>query len=295
MNQDFVLALALPLTLFLMMFSMGTTLRASDFRTLLRHPSAVWIGLCSQLLLLPALAILILSQLQVPVELFVGFMILALSPGGTTSNLFSYLADGNVALSIALTAIVSLIAPFSLPIAANWLLADELADVALTLPVLPTVLRLLVVTLLPLLLGMLLRRYREAFCRKKETVLTRVPFVMLLGVIGGIVEENWANMPVFLEQTLLPALLLATVALLAAYVGARTLGRDARDARTIAIETSIQNGGTAMLVTGTILQNPAMTVAPIMYGILMLLPMFCFLGVRRASKAGGSGEAGIAT
>ncbi len=295
MNQDFVLSLALPVTLFLMMFSMGTTLRGGDFTALLRHPAAVGVGLCSQLLLLPLLALLILGQMQLPTEIFVGFVILALSPGGTTSNLFSYLADGNVALSIALTAIVSLIAPFSLPLAANWLLADELANVSLTLPILPTVLRLLVVTLLPLLLGMLLRRYREGFCRKYETLLTRVPFVMLLGVIGGIVMQNWANMPMFLEQTLLPALLLATGALLFAYLGARILRRNARDARTIAIETSIQNGGTAMLVTGTILNNPAMTVAPIMYGILMLLPMFCFLGARWVRRAGDSTGASVAT
>lgn len=287
MNQDFVLSLALPVTLFLMMFAMGTTLRPADFAALAERPGKVLVGLSSQLLLLPALAFLVLRGLPMSEEIFVGFVILALSPGGTTSNLFSYLADGNVALSIALTALVSIIAPFSLPLAANWLLADELASGSFALPVLPTVLRLLVITLLPVTLGMLLRRWRPGICERHERLFTRIPFLMLLVVIGGIIRQNWSSMPDFLAQTLWPALILAALALGVAYAYAQVLLRDARDARTIAIETSIQNGGTAMLVTGTILHNPAMTVAPIMYGILMLIPIFAYLSWRRL-RAGPS-------
>jgi len=283
-----VLSLALPVTLFLMMFSMGTTLRPVDFTFLLRRPGAVAVGLSSQLLLLPCIALLVLGVLPMSAEIYAGFVILALSPGGTTSNVFSYLAAGNVALSITLTALVSLIAPFSLPLAANWLLSgQELAGGAFRLPVTPTVVRLLVITVLPVTLGMLLRRWRPDFCLRHERVLTRVPFFMLLAVIGGIVYQNWANMPAFLAQTGLPALLLASMALLLGFAYARVLRRSTVDARTIAIETSIQNGGTAMLVTGTILNNPAMTVAPIMYGILMLGPIFVYLGWQRLR--GGAG------
>lgn len=286
MNQDLVLSLALPVTLFLMMFAMGTTLRPVDFLELVARPGKVVVGLSAQLLLLPLLAYFLLRGIPVlsgtmSPEIYAGFMILALSPGGTTSNLFSYLAEGNVALSIALTAAVSIIAPFSLPLAANWLLAEEFASAQLSLPILPTVMRLLVITLLPVTLGMLLRRWREGFCLRNERLFTRIPFVMLLAVIAGIVRQNWGSMPAFLAQTLWPALLLAAVALLVGYGYARVLLGEARDARTVAIETSIQNGGTAMLVTGTILNNPAMTVAPIMYGILMLIPIFAYLSLRR--------------
>jgi len=293
MNQDLVLSLALPVTLFLMMFAMGTTLRAADFVELITRPGKVIVGLTAQLLLLPLLAYVLLRGIPVvsgamSPEIYAGFMILALSPGGTTSNLFSYLAEGNVALSIALTAAVSIIAPFSLPLAANWLLAEEFASAQLSLPVLPTVMRLLVITLLPVTLGMLLRRWREGFCLRHERLFTRIPFVMLLAVIAGIVGRNWSNMPAFLAQTLWPALLLAAMALLVGYGYARMLLTEARDARTVAIETSIQNGGTAMLVTGTILNNPAMTVAPIMYGILMLLPIFAYLSLRRLRQPEGA-------
>jgi BASS family bile acid:Na+ symporter len=108
---------------------------------------------------------------------------------------------------------------------------------------------------------------------------------MLLLVICGIIAQNWVRMPEFLALTALPALLLASVALAAGYGFARACRRDTRDARTIAIETSIQNGGTAILVTGTLLNNPAMTIAPVMYGILMLIPVFSYLGWRRLRYA----------
>ena len=292
MNQDFVLDLALPLTLFLMMLSMGSTLRPRDFALLARRPAVVATGISSQLLLLPLLALLLLallrlSPLPMSPEIYAGFVILALSPGGTTSNVFSYLAGGNVALSITLTALVSLVAPFSLPLAANLILSGESPGVGgFRLPVLDTVRKLLLVTLLPVSLGMLLRRFAGGFCLRRERLLTRVPFAMLLLVICGIAAQNWTLMPSFLAQTGIPALLLAAVALAAGYAWARLLRRDARDARTIAIETSIQNGGTAMLVTGTILHNPAMTIAPVMYGILMLLPMFAYLLLLRRRRGG---------
>lgn len=288
MSQDVVLSLALPLTLFLMMFSMGTTLRRVDFAALLSRPLPVIIGLSSQLLLLPFIAWLVLRQLPMSPEIYAGFIILALSPGGTTSNVFSYLAKGCVALSVTLTATVSLIAPFSLPLAANALLAGQSIDgVVFSLPVLPTVMRLVVITLLPISLGMLLRHRRESWCLSNERWLTRLPLALLLGVIGGIVFQNWDNMPSFLKMTGLPALLLASAALVMAYFYSRLWKLSDIQSRTIAIETSIQNGGTAMLVTGTILQNPAMTVAPVMYGIIMLVPVLVCLAWQRLRGSGG--------
>lgn len=293
MNQDVVLDLALPVTLFLMMLGVGANLTLADFRLLLRHPATVFTGLLSQMVLLPLLAWGLLAALDLPAAIFAGFMILALSPGGTTSNLFSHLAGGNLALSVVLTGAVSLLAPLTLPLLAGWLLAAEFGGAdRITLPFGETVLKLVTVTLLPMLLGMGLRHFRAGFCRRYEVWITRAPFLLLLAVIAGIVYQNWAKMPAFLDATAVPALLLASSALVAGYGLARLLGREPRDARTIAIETSIQNGGTAILVTGTILENPAMTIAPVIYGILMLLPVFAFLawlrvGPVRAGTAAG--------
>ena len=286
MNQDTVLGLALPLTLFCIMFSMGTGLVAGDFKRVLNSPVSVLAGMVSQMLLLPVIAFLLLLPFELPVEIFIGFMILAFSPGGTTSNMFSYLADGNVALSITLTGIVSLLTPLTIPILGGVLLEWKLGSASeVTLPFLTTFLKLVVVTLIPVLLGMALRHYRAMFCLKYEKVITRIPLIMLLLVIVGIIRQNLESMPLFLDLTGLPALLLATLALGGGYVFARSLRLTEKDARTIAIETGIQNGGTAILVTGTILNNPGMTIAPVMYGILMLIPTFGYilwLGRRRA-------------
>ncbi|HFD87651.1 MAG TPA: bile acid:sodium symporter family protein [Gammaproteobacteria bacterium] len=278
MNQDLVLAVALPVTLFFIMFSMGANLTLTDFKRVVDNPGAILTGIASQMLLLPLLAWLLLSPLHLAPEIFAGFMILALSPGGTTSNMFSYLARGNLPLSISLTAIVSIVTPFSIPLIAGWILATQTGLAAdIHLPFLQTVLKLLVITVIPVFLGMMLRHFSSSFCDHNEYWMTRIPFLMLLLVIAGIISHNWEKMPFFISQTGLPALLLATLALGMGYLFARTWKQNEPDARTIAIETSIQNGGTAILVTGTILHNQTMTIAPVMYGILMLLPMLGYL------------------
>jgi bile acid:Na+ symporter, BASS family len=276
MNQDLVLNLALPVTLFCIMFSMGIHLLPRDFSLLFKKPITVLTGITSQMLLLPVLAFIILTPLNLPAEIFAGFIILALSPGGTTSNMFSYLAGGNLALSISLTALVSVITPFTIPLIASWILADQLTAGNIHLPFMITMVKLVVVTLIPVALGMIIRQLRPDFCMRHSAWLTRTPLIMLFMVIGGIIHQNWSSMPGFLQQTGLPALLLASAALVISYIFARSLNQHESDARTIAIETSIQNGGTAILITGSILHNPAMTIAPVMYGILMLIPVSIF-------------------
>lgn len=278
MNQDLVLAIALPITLFCIMFGMGTGLVLANFRALRESPKTLLTGVISQMLVLPIATFILLLPLQLAPEIFIGFMILALSPGGTTSNLFSYMAKGNLALSISLTAVVSLVTPFTIPLMAGWLIAVYLGSASdIHLPFLITVAKLTVVTIVPVSLGMLLRHYKKDFCIQKEYWLTRVPMIMLLLVIAGIIAQNWAKMPYFIEQTALPALLLSSIMIVAGYYFSRLLNQNEKDSRTIAIETSIQNGGVAILVTSTILNNPEMTIAPVMYGILMLIPMFLYL------------------
>ena len=278
MNQDIILAIALPVTLFGIMFGMGCNLTINNFKAVLQFPVTMLVGIISQMLLLPILAFAVLYPLELPAEILIGFMILALSPGGTTSNMFAYLANGNLALSISLTAIVSVVTPFTIPLIAGLILAAQLdSSTTIQLPFLSTLAKLLVVTLIPVILGMSLRHFKPNFCNRYEFWLTRIPLIMLLMVIIGIIMQNWQKMPYFIGQTGFPALLLATLALIVGYFFARILKRNKKDSRTIAIETSIQNGGTAILVTGTILQNPTMTIAPVMYGILMLIPIFIYL------------------
>ncbi|MCW8826062.1 MAG: bile acid:sodium symporter family protein [Gammaproteobacteria bacterium] len=282
MNQDPVLAIALPLTLFCIMLSMGTTLQLADFRRVLGIPKIIMIGLISQMILLPLLVLAVIILLEIPFklspEIIVGFMILALSPGGTTSNLFSFMAGGRVALSITLTAVVSLLTPITIPLLGALVLQWQMGSSSdLSLPLIPTFMKLAVVTIIPVALGMVLRHRYPDFCLRNQNQITRVPMVMLLLVIGGIILTNIEQMPMLLEMTAIPALLIASLALAMGYSFARLSRSDRQDSHTVAIETGIQNGGTAILVTGTILHNPVMTIAPVMYGILMLIPTLIYI------------------
>ena len=186
MNPDLVLGLALPVTLFCIMLGMGTGLSLDDFKRVVTKPAAMFSGICSQLILLPLLAFALLTPMQLPGEIFIGFMILALSPGGTTSNLFAYLAGGSLALSISLTAVISVITPFTIPLVAGWLLATRMdISASIQLPFIQTLMKLIVVTLLPVMLGMILRKYRADFCDHYRAWFTRLPMAMLLVVIGS--------------------------------------------------------------------------------------------------------------
>jgi len=278
MNQDIVLAIALPVTLFFIMFSMGTNLTLTHFKTVLHIPKSIMVGIVSQMVLLPVLAYFLLMQFSMPVDIFIGFMILSLSPGGTTSNAFSYFAGGNLALSISLTAIVSLLTPFTIPLIVSIVLASQLDPSSqIQLPFMITIAKLTVVTVIPVFLGTLLKFYKPNACQNNEFWITRIPLGMLLLVIVGIIHQNFSKMPYFISQTAIPALVLASLAIIMGYFFARAFKLNKADAKTIAIETSIQNGGTAILITGTILNNAEMTIAPVMYGILMLIPMFIYL------------------
>ncbi len=143
MDQDLILAIALPVTLFFIMFGMGSNLTLADFSRLKEIPGSILTGVVSQMILLPILAFVLLSPLGLRPEIFIGFMILALSPGGTTSNMFSYMANGNLALSISLTAIVSLLTPFTIPLVAGLIISAELGSSSdIHLPFLITVAKL---------------------------------------------------------------------------------------------------------------------------------------------------------
>jgi len=282
MNQDPVLAVALPITLFFIMLSMGTTLKYTDFKQVFALPKIILVGLISQMLLLPLLAFCVLSLLQIPLdisaEIIVGFMILAFSPGGTSSNLFSFIAGGRVALSITLTVVASLITPITIPLLSQVILQWQMGDRNdISLPLLPTFLKLAVVTIIPVTLGMILRYQFPALCLNFQSQITKIPMFMLLLVILAIISTNIEQMPQLLQMTAAPALLLASLALIMGYIFSRFIGSSHQDSHTIAIETGIQNGGTAMVVTGTILNNPVMTIAPVMYGILMLVPTFLYI------------------
>lgn len=273
-------AVFLPLCLALMMGVVGSSLEMRSFRPLLHRPGLTLVGLLSQLLLLPALVWSLIAVFRPGDAVAIGLLLIAAAPGGATSNLFSYLARGDVALSVALTACMSLLAPLWMP----WAVQLQLGwlgrhGAALQLPWTQSAFQLLLVTALPLLLGMLLRHQLRQWVTRHERQLKALASLVLLLMISTLL---WANRARLHSDFSLPAaalvVMLATLALFAGYSLARMLRLGEAAARTLSFETGVQNAGIAMLIAFSQLQQPRAGMLALLYGVLMNIPALAALG-----------------
>ncbi len=270
--------IGLPLSLALIMLSMGLTLRLADFRRVLRAPRAFVVGLSAQLVLVPLIAFSVSALFDLPPLLAIGLMVLGFSPGGTTSNLFSYLARGDVALSVALTAVASFITPFTMPLLTERSLAHWLGEGReIQMPLAMTMGRLLLVGLLPVVIGMLWRAFRPGLADRAQPLVHRLSVALFSAVIVAIIAQQWTRMPAFLEQVGLACLVMILIAMATGQAVARLAGLERRQVRTVAIEVGMQNGGMALIVTEGVLHNAEMSIVPVIYGLLMLLPVILFV------------------
>jgi BASS family bile acid:Na+ symporter len=277
MSNGVLLGVVLPAALFIIMLGMGMTLMPADFGRVFTLPKAVLIGLMGQMLLVPLLAFGVVSLFQMPPELAIGLMVLSFAPGGATSNMMTFLSRGDVALSITLTAFASIITPFSMPLLTQWSLDYWLgASQPVELPIAQTMLRLFVITVVPVSIGMWLHRTKPELSQVLANVVKPLSIAFLALVIVGIVSKHWAQMPEFLAAVGWPVVMLNSLALLLGYLFARFNGLNGPQQLTIGIEVGVQNGGTALLVTGAILGNSVMSVPPVIYGILMWGPSMLF-------------------
>ena len=273
MEQTFLSQVVLPLALFIIMLGMGLSLVVGDFKRVVQFPKVIAIGLFCQMIMLPLIGFTIvkLIPMQSP-ELAVGLVILALCPGGTTSNLMSYLAKGDVALSITLTAVVSLITPFTIPLMADLAMNQLMgAGQAISLPLGKTIIALLAITVVPVVIGMAVRAKWTNFAIKADKPVKILSLVFLFAIIGAIVKKNMAELPSFIEQTGMATLMLNVVSMTLGFIVAKITGLNRAQQITIGMEVGIQNGTTALLVTGTLLANPTMTIAPAIYSLLMFV------------------------
>ncbi|WP_108125150.1 bile acid:sodium symporter family protein [Saccharospirillum mangrovi] len=266
----------LPAVLAFIMLAMGLGLSPRHFSAVLRAPAMPLLGLVLQLLLLPALALVVIAILGLDGPTAAGLFLLSLCPGGATSNLFAYLANGQVALSIALTAISSLLVPFTLPLLFGLYLAQSGSDAtALQLPIGPTINQLLIVTFVPVLVGMAIRHWASAWADRLEPWSKRLGTGLMLIVVLGLIVTNWPLLqdPI---KALAVLMLSCTAMLLSGWIAFRA-SRDAAIARTLAVEVGIQNAGTALLVAISLMHQPALAVVPLIYGVLMNVPGFGFV------------------
>lgn len=268
----------LPIALASMMLVMGLSLKSTDFKSVFNAPATLFTGISLQLIVLPALAWLVIGLWQLPPSMAAGIIILALAPGGATSNIISFLSKGDSALSVSLTTITSLIIPFSLPFLLNlqfgWLAMDI---TQFNLPLLPSILQLLVVTVVPVLFGMALNHFQADLCFKILPLLQRLSTIGFILLVVALAWVNRELLPDVVSQVTGACLSLCLLAMISGGGIARLMGLSAPVQRTFSIELGIQNAGTAMMVAATLIGKPELAIVPLFYGILMNIPAFTLI------------------
>lgn len=272
MQVDILTKVILPLSLFFIMFGMGLSLKIVDFKGVFKFPKAVAVGIAGQMILLPLAAFIIAIVFEVPAELAVGLMIIALAPGGATSNMFSYLFKGDVALSITLTAIVGLVTPFTIPfIVALSMSYFSDGSASFELPLLKTIVQLLLITVVPVILGMLFLSKWSTVANKIENLLKWFSVVFMFVIIVLISYKNRANLGQFYADVGLATLVLNVFVLVMAFYLAKWSKLSHAQSVTIGFEVGIQNGTLAMVVAGTLIGNTTMMIPAVTYGLMMFI------------------------
>jgi BASS family bile acid:Na+ symporter len=260
----------LPVTLAVITLGMGLSLTENDFRNIFLQPKAVIIGLCSQMILLPLIAYAIASLFKMDPLFRVGLMIIAACPGGATSNLITYLLRGNVALSISMTALNSLITLITIPLVVTLSLEIFLHEnTEIHLRVGNAILNVFLITIVPAITGTRIRKWRPQFAdsleRPLRIILPTLLFLIYAGVIFLEGEGETATRADFI--TIFPfALLLNVIAMSVGFLVARTFRLRVINQFTITIEVGLQNSALAIFVAATLLKNHPMALVPVVYG-----------------------------
>ena len=270
MQSSVLTELFLPFSLAVIMFGMGLSLRVEDFKRILIYPKAVAIGLLNQLVLLPILAFGIVKAFSLPPELAVGLMILAVCPGGATSNLITHLAKGDSALSITLTAFSSLITVFSIPFLVNFSIAYFIpGGEAKQLEVVGTVVSVLFITLIPVALGMITLAKAPGLAEKWDQPFRKISIVFFVVIVGAAILKERENLVQYFIEAGPAALALNLSTLALSFAMAKWTGLPFRQGLTIAIESGIQNGTLGITIAATLLVNSVMSIPSAIYSLLM--------------------------
>jgi BASS family bile acid:Na+ symporter len=271
MTGEQIVRYLMPVALGVIMFSMGLGLRVNDFRRIFLQPRAVAVGAVSQLVLLPMVGFLIAEAFDLPSALAVGVVLITACPGGPTSNLLSYLARGDVALSVTLTAVSGFATVVTIPLLVNWagttFAAAGVEPIAL--PILPTILQVAGVAIVPVIVGMLVRARRPSSADRLEATTKRLSFGILgLLIVGAVAKEHALVVDSF--GRIGAAVLTLNVATTSLGFGVARLFRlPPRQAVTIAIEVGIQNAAFAISIAAGLLGDMAIALPAVVYGLGM--------------------------
>ncbi|HIF9059422.1 TPA: bile acid:sodium symporter family protein [Photobacterium damselae] len=284
--QHIVTQVLLPITLAIVMLGMGLGLKRADFSRVITQPKSSIIGLCLQIFMLPTLALVLIQLLPLSSTAAAGLFLVSLCPGGATSNLFSLIAKGDVALSITLTAVISLLSPFLLPLVFITYLDIHGSQLEqFQLPIDLAIKQLIAVTVLPISLGMIITKWLPKQSQLIQPMVKKLSTIAMLLIILALLITNQKIFNRFISIEGIAVLLLSSCSLFLAYFIAGKIKVSQQAQRTIAIEVGVQNAGTAMMVALSIMHQSQLAVVPLMYGLLMNIPACLFVAwVSRKSK-----------
>ena len=274
-----MLALILPLALAFLMFTVGLRLAVADLFATARAPRALLAGLCVQMLVLPALAWILIRLLHLPPDIALGLMIIAICPGGITSNYVSLLAGADVALSTTMTLVTSLAASLTIP-ALLGLSGIEIGTTSL----LRMALVMTAVTAVPLAAGMLVRRSKEAHANTIAAALDRPAKLVFAGIVLATFWQNREALLVHAGETGPAVVMLNVSAVLLALSTRLMRGVSRAQALAIAVETGLQNAAIAIFICTSLLGRAELAVPALIYAVVMNLTALALVASNRAQR-----------
>ena len=277
-HMNIVTDVILPLALAFIMFVLGLGLTGSDFLRVVKQPRDFFVGAFSQIILLPIIAFILVKIWPIAPELAIGVMIIAAAPGGVTSNLLTSLAKGDVALSISLTAIISLLCVITIPfivLTSVGLLSDSSITQDISLFSMSRDMFLIVTV--PVILGMLLRKFSSGVALKLEPIAKKISIVLFILVLLGAIAAERENVISYFVQAGLITFVLNVVMMIVGYCVAKLLASGMKQKKCITIECGLQNGTLAIFVATSIFGGGMYVIPAATYSLIMFATSLIFV------------------
>jgi len=267
-----------PIALALIMLGLGLGLTTQDFLRVLKQPKDFFIGFVCQLILLPIIAFLLIKILNTPLELALGVMIIAAAPGGVTSNVLTKFANGDVALSVSLTAVISLISIFTVPFIVFK--SAELLNVSYisnNISMTGISLKMFAVVTLPVMIGMIVRKFATDFISNNTQIIQRLSIILFALVFIAIWIEEWDKITSFITRAGLVTSILNVVMMTVGFYVAKVFASDMAQRKCISLECGLQNGTLAVFVSTQIFDNIVYMVPTAAYALIMFVTSIIFV------------------
>ena len=267
-----------PIALALIMLTLGLCLTTSDFTRVIKRPKDFLVGLICQVILLPIIAFVLIKILNVQPALALGVMIIAAAPGGVTSNILTKFANGDVALSVSLTAIISLLSILTVPFivikSADLLdinyLSKEISMIGISI-------KMFLVVTLPVVIGMLIRKFAQNFIIKKTALIEKISLTLFIIVFISIWLEEWDNIIMYISRAGVITLILNVTMMVLGFYAAKIFASGIEQRKCISLECGLQNGTLAVFVSTQIFDDIIYLIPTASYALIMFVTSIIFV------------------